>query len=108
MRRAVEIVREKAPGLMIDGEMQADIALSPEALEESFPFTKLKGGANILIFPCLNSSTAAFKLAQKFSKAEVIGPVLLGMAKPVHIMQYGNTNEADIINMTALAVNDAQ
>ena len=108
MRRAVELVRERAPGLLIDGEMQADIAISPELLQESFPFSSLAGGANILIFPCLNSSNAGYKLAQKFSGAEAIGPILLGMNKPVHIMQYGGFNEADIVNMTALAVVDAQ
>ncbi len=108
MRNAVDLVRQRAPGLMIDGEMQADIAISPELLEESFPFSGLKGGANILIFPCLNSSNVAYKLAQKLSGAEAIGPILLGMNKPVHIMQYGGYNEADVVNMTALAVVDAQ
>ena len=108
MRRAVELVRERAPGLMIDGEMQADAAISPEIIEENFPFSDLKGGANILIFPCLNSSNVAYKLAQKFSGAESIGPILLGMNKPIHIMQYGGYNEADVVNMTALAVVDAQ
>ncbi len=108
MRNAVDLVRQRAPGLMIDGEMQADIAISPELLKESFPFSGLKGGANILIFPCLNSSNVAYKLAQKLSGAEAIGPILLGMNKPVHIMQYGGYNEADVVNMTALAVVDAQ
>ena len=108
MRRAVELVRERAPGLKADGEMQADTAISPDMLEENFPFSDLKGGANILIFPCLNSSNAACKLAQRFSGAESIGPILLGMNKPAHIMEYGGYNEADIVNMTALAVVDAQ
>jgi malate dehydrogenase (oxaloacetate-decarboxylating)(NADP+) len=108
MRRAVELVRERAPGLMIDGEMQASSALTPEMLEENFPFAELKGGANVLIFPCLNSGNIGYKLAQRFSGAESIGPILLGMNKPVHIMQYGGYNEADVVNMTALAVVDAQ
>ena len=108
MRHAVELVHERAPGLMIDGEMQADTAMSPEMLEESFPFSLLKGGANILIFPCLNSSNAGYKLAQKFSGGETIGPILLGMNKPIHIMQYGGFNETDVVNMTAFAVVDAQ
>jgi len=62
----------------------------------------------VLIFPCLSSSNAAYKLAQRFGKAEAIGPILLGMRKPVHILQYGGFNEADVVNMTAIAVVDAQ
>ena len=108
VRRAVELVHERAPGLMIDGEMQADTAISPDMLEENFPFSNLNGGANILIFPCLDSSNAGYQLAQRFSGGEGIGPILLGMNKPVHIMPYGGYNEADIVNMTALAVVDAQ
>ncbi|HOJ32607.1 MAG TPA: NADP-dependent malic enzyme [Candidatus Hydrogenedentes bacterium] len=108
MRQAVELVRERAPELIIDGEVQADIAVTPEILSEHFPFTTLKEGANVLIFPCLSSSNAAYKLAQRFGKAEAIGPILLGMRKPVHILQYGGFNEADVVNMTAIAVVDAQ
>mgnify|MGYP005841495451 FL=1 len=107
MRQAVELVRQRAPDLAIDGEMQADIAVSPEILAEHFPFTTLKDGANVLIFPCLSSSNAAYKLVQRLGNAEAIGPVLMGMRKPVHILQYGGFNEADVVNMTAIAVVDA-
>jgi malate dehydrogenase (oxaloacetate-decarboxylating)(NADP+) len=108
LRDAVTLVRERAPGLMIDGEMQVDIAITPEILEENFPFSDLKGGANVLIFPCLNSSSAAYRLVQCLGGGDGIGPILLGMNKPVQIMHYGGFNENDVINMTALAVVDAQ
>ncbi len=108
MRHAVELVRQRAPELVIDGEVQADLAISPDLLVEHFPFTTLSQGANVLIFPCLSSSNAAYKLAQRFGNAEAIGPILLGMKKPVHILQYGGYNESDVVNMTAIAVVDAQ
>ncbi|MBN2308994.1 MAG: NADP-dependent malic enzyme [Candidatus Hydrogenedentes bacterium] len=107
MRAAVELVRQRDPNVMIDGEMQADTAVSPEILAESFPFSTLKGGANVLIFPCLSSSNAAVKLVQRLGGAEAVGPILLGMRKPVHVLQFGGFNEADVINMTAIAAVDA-
>jgi malate dehydrogenase (oxaloacetate-decarboxylating)(NADP+) len=108
MREAVDIVRRLNPDLAIDGEMQADIAVSPEILAESFPFSTLQGGANILIFPSLSASTSAYKLVQRLGNAEAVGPILLGMDKPVAVLQYGGFNEIDVVNATAVAVVDAQ
>ncbi len=107
MRRAVEIVRERAPHLVVDGEMQADTAVMPEILEENFPFSVLEGGANVLIFPNLDAGNVAYKLVQRLSGAEAIGPILLGMNKPVHVLQNGGFDESDVVNMTAIAVVDA-
>ncbi len=107
VRRAVEIVKERAPHLMIDGEMQADTAVSPEILEETYPFSTLKGGANVLIVPNLEAGNIAYKLLAKLGNAELIGPILMGLSKPVHVLQRGaEVNE--IVNVTALAVVDAQ
>ncbi len=103
---AVKIVRAKHPDLVIDGEMQADTAVLPERLEKEFPFSVLKGGANVLIFPNLEAGNIAYKLFQRLTDATVIGPVLMGMKKPVHVIQRGDTVR-DIINMTAIAVVEA-
>ena len=100
---AVRIVHNNHPELIIDGEMQADTAVVPERMEEEFPFTVLKGGANVLIFPDLDSGNIAYKLLQRLTDATVIGPILLGMKKPVHVLQRGDTVN-DIINITAIAV----
>ncbi len=107
VRRAVEIVRHRAPGLVIDGEMQADTAVSPEILEATYPFSPLKGGANVLIFPNLESGNVAYKLLAKLGNAELIGPILMGLSKPVHVLQRG-AEVNDIVNVTAIAVVDAQ
>jgi malate dehydrogenase (oxaloacetate-decarboxylating)(NADP+) len=107
VRRATEIVRQRRPDLMVDGEMQADTAVSPELLDEVFPFSTLKGGANVLIFPDLQSANVAFKLVGHLGGAEAIGPILMGMRKPVHLLQHGSEVK-DIVYMTAIAVVDAQ
>jgi malate dehydrogenase (oxaloacetate-decarboxylating)(NADP+) len=107
VRRAVEIVRERAPDLMVDGEMQADSAVVPRIMEERYPFSALKGGANVLIFPNLESGNIAYKLLQRIGGAEAIGPILMGLSKPVHVLQRGD-EVSDIVNMTAVAVVDAQ
>ncbi len=104
---AVKIVKEKRPDLMIDGEMQADTAVMPERLEHEFPFSTLKGSANILIFPNLEAGNIAYKLFQRLTDATVIGPILMGMKKPVHVIQRGDT-VSDIVNMTAVAVVEAK
>ena len=103
VKRAVEIVKEKRPDIIIDGEMQADTAVVPEILEKEFPFSPIKGGANVLIFPNLSAGNIAYKLMERLTKATVIGPVLMGMNKSVHVLQRGATVE-DIINMSAIAV----
>lgn len=105
--RATAIVKERLPGLMIDGEMQANIALEPDTIQHTFPFAKLKGGANVLIFPELQSGNIAYKLMARIGGSEAIGPVLLGTRKAVHILERG-CEVQDIVYLTAMAVVDAQ
>jgi malate dehydrogenase (oxaloacetate-decarboxylating)(NADP+) len=107
VRKATEILKQRAPHLMADGEMQADTAVVPEILSEIFPFSDLKGKANVLIFPDLQSSNIAYKLLARLGGAEAIGPILIGTRKPVHVLQLGY-DVSDIVNMTAIAVVDAQ
>jgi malate dehydrogenase (oxaloacetate-decarboxylating)(NADP+) len=107
VRRAVEIIRERAPDLMVDGEMQADTAVVPRIIDERYPFSALKNGANVLIFPSLEAGNIAYKLLQRIGDAEAIGPILMGLSKPVHVLQRGDA-VSDIVNMTAVAVVDAQ
>ncbi|WP_239026806.1 NADP-dependent malic enzyme [Geomonas oryzisoli] len=106
VKRAVEIVKERAPDLEIDGEMQADTAVTPELLA-NYTFSTLTGPANILIFPDLNSGNICYKLLHRLGGAEAIGPLLMGMKKPVHVLQRGD-DVATIVNMAAIAVVDAQ
>jgi malate dehydrogenase (oxaloacetate-decarboxylating)(NADP+) len=107
MRRATDLVRYADPTLIIDGEVQGDIAVTPRKMQTAFPFSPLQGGANVLIFPNLEASNIACKLLIGLAGAEVVGPILLGMAKPVHLLQRGVEVE-DIVNMTTIAVVDAQ
>jgi len=106
VKEAVKIVKKLRPDLIIDGEMQADTAVVPEIVEKEYPFCNVKGGANVLIFPDLNSGNIAYKLMARIGQATVIGPVLMGMQKSVHVLQRGATVD-DIINMTAIAVVEA-
>jgi len=103
---AVKIIHKNRPDLMVDGEMQADTAVISQILDKDYPFSVLKGKANVLIFPDLNSGNIAYKLMARIGEASVIGPVLMGMRKPVHVLQRGATVD-DIINMTAIAVLEA-
>jgi malate dehydrogenase (oxaloacetate-decarboxylating)(NADP+) len=107
VRRATEIVRELAPDLEVDGEMQADTAVFEGILKESYPWSHLKEPANVLIFPELQSANIAYKLIWRLANAEAIGPILLGLGKPVHVLQ-GGLEVSDIVNMAALCVVDAQ
>jgi malate dehydrogenase (oxaloacetate-decarboxylating)(NADP+) len=107
VKKAVEILKQRRPDLMADGEMQADTAVVPSIIEEEFPFANLKGGANVLIFPDLNSGNIAYKLMARLTDATVIGPILMGTKKPIHVLQRGATVD-DIINMTAIAVVEAR
>ncbi|HXQ98101.1 MAG TPA: NADP-dependent malic enzyme, partial [Candidatus Limnocylindrales bacterium] len=107
MRRAVELVRRAEPALVVDGEMMADTAVVPEIIEETYPFSTLRGGANVLIFPDLTSANTAYKLLARIGGAETIGPLLMGMSKPVHVLQREATVE-EIANIVAIAVVDAQ
>ncbi len=110
VRLATEIVKRKAPDLIIDGEIQADTAVVPQILDETYPFSSLAGknGANVLIFPNLETGNVAYKLLQRLGGAEAVGPILVGMRKPVHVLQVGDFNEIDVVNMTTIAVIDAQ
>jgi malate dehydrogenase (oxaloacetate-decarboxylating)(NADP+) len=107
VKRAVEIVKERAPYLKVDGEMQADTAVMPEILDKNYPFATINGQANVLIFPDLNSGNICYKLLARIGGAEAIGPILMGMKKPVHVLQRGD-DVTDIVNMAAIAVVDAQ
>ena len=106
VRRAVELLHRADPNLMVDGELMADDAVSTE-LEKSYPFSRLKGGANVLIFPDLASANIAYKLLSKIGGGETLGPILMGMSKPVHLLARGAEVE-EIVNVTAIAVVDAQ
>ncbi|MBZ0200007.1 MAG: phosphate acetyltransferase [Ignavibacteriaceae bacterium] len=106
VKEAATIVKKLRPDLKIDGEMQADTAVVPKLLEKDFPFTTLKGNANVLIFPTLDAGNIAYKLMARIGGATVIGPILQGTKKAVHVLQRGASVD-DIINMTAIAVVDA-
>ncbi|WP_373497579.1 NADP-dependent malic enzyme [Aquiflexum sp.] len=108
MSKATILAKSKYPSLVIEGEMQANVALNEEIQMENYPFSDLIGKkANTLIFPDLGSGNIAYKLLSELGNAEAIGPVLLGMNKPVHILQLGSSIR-EIINMVAIAVVDAQ
>jgi malate dehydrogenase (oxaloacetate-decarboxylating)(NADP+) len=107
VRRATELVKAQSPELEVDGEMQVEPALDPDLRAETYPFSTLRGAANVLIFPDLNSANIAYKLLSRVGHAEAFGPILLGMARPVHVLQRGSA-AADIVNLTAIAVVDAQ
>ena len=107
VRKAVELIRYADPTLIVDGEIMADEALSPEIIEDLYPFSALKGGANVLIFPDLASANIACKFAAKVGGGELIGPILMGMSRPVHVLQRSATVE-EVVNVAAIAVVDAQ
>src|SRR5690348_10934413 len=107
VRRAVEILHQREPALQVDGEMQADTAVVERILTRTYPFTKLRGTANVLIFPSLDAANIAYKLLDRLGGAQVIGPILVGMAKPVHVLQRG-AEVNDIVNMAIIAAVDAQ
>jgi malate dehydrogenase (oxaloacetate-decarboxylating)(NADP+) len=107
MAKAVELVREADPDLEIDGEMQADTAVDAIKLRDIYPFTHLDGPANVLVFSRLSAANSAYKLLDQLGGADVIGPVLLGMAKPVHILQRGCSVQ-DVLNLATIASVDCQ
>jgi malate dehydrogenase (oxaloacetate-decarboxylating)(NADP+) len=106
VRQAVEIVRQRRPDIRIDGEMQADTAVVPEIIEERYPFSRVKD-ANVLVFPDLEAANVSYKLLQRLGNAQAIGPILLGMGKPVHVLQTGDEVQ-DIVFIAAIAALDAQ
>lgn len=108
VKEAVEILHKTQPDLLVDGEMQANYALNGKLRYKRYPFNKLgDSDANTLIFPNLSSGNISYKVLQSLGTAEAIGPILMGMKKPVHILQR-DSSVREIINMTAIAVIDAQ
>ncbi|WP_297333100.1 NADP-dependent malic enzyme [Flavobacterium sp.] len=108
VREAVAFLHKNYPELIVDGEVQADFALNPDMLKDKFPFSKLAGKkVNTLIFPNLESANITYKLLKELNKVVSIGPIMLGMDKPVHIFQLGASVE-EMVNMAAVAVVDAQ
>jgi len=107
VHNAVEYIQKSYPDLTIDGEMQVNIALNKELRDEKYPFTQLKGkDVNTLIFPNLSSANSAYKLLQSMSDAELIGPIQMGLNKPIHFTDF-ESSVRDIVNITAVAVIDA-
>jgi malate dehydrogenase (oxaloacetate-decarboxylating)(NADP+) len=108
VRKAVKILHDKYPNIVVDGEMQGNFAINKELLKDNFPFSRLVGEpANTLIFPNLESGNIAYKLLQELGEAEAVGPILLGLKKPVHIVQLGSSVR-EIVNMVTIAVLDVQ
>lgn len=108
VREAVALLHRTHPDLIVDGEVQMDFALNMEMHKKNFPFSKLAGKkVNALIFPSLDSANSNYKLLKELNNAESIGPIMLGMKKPVHILQLGASVE-EIVNMAAIAIVDAQ
>ncbi len=107
VRKAVQIARERFPEIPMDGEMQADTAVVRDIINETYPFSAVKGDANILIFPSLDAGNIAYKLLSRLGGAQVIGPILMGLSKPVHILQRG-ASVNDIVNVAAVAAVEAQ
>ena len=108
VREAVAYLHKNHPEMVIDGELQADFALNPEMLKAKFPFSKLAGKkVNTLIFPNLEAANITYKLLKELNKVDSIGPIILGMGKPVHIFQLGASVE-EMVNMAVIAVIDAQ
>jgi malate dehydrogenase (oxaloacetate-decarboxylating)(NADP+) len=107
VRDAVAIAEERWPGLVIEGEMQADTAIEPGIAAEAFPLSRIQGDANILVCPDLESANIAYKLLWRLGKVEAIGPILIGVDAAVHVLQRG-VDVNDIVNMAALCVLKAQ
>jgi malate dehydrogenase (oxaloacetate-decarboxylating)(NADP+) len=105
VRQATQLIRERCPDFAVDGEMQADTAVVPEIVEERYPFSLVKD-ANVLVFPSLEAANIAYKLLARLGGAQAIGPILLGMGAPIHVLQTGD-EVRDIVNMAAVAVMDA-
>lgn len=108
VREAVKILHEQHPSIVVDGDMQGNFAINNPLLKENFPFSRLADApANTLVFPNLESGNIAYKLLQELGGAEAVGPILLGLKKPVHIVQLGSSVR-EIVNMVTIAVLDVQ
>jgi len=106
VQQAVALLHEREPELQVDGEMQADTAVVERILTRVYPFSKLRGPANVLIFPDLNAANIAYKLLARLGDAQAIGPILVGMDRPVHVLQR-LSEVPDIVNMAVIAAIDA-
>jgi malate dehydrogenase (oxaloacetate-decarboxylating)(NADP+) len=108
MKKAVQLLKKRNPNMIVDGEIQAHLPFNLDLMKENHPFSDLsEQGANVLIFPNLSSSNIAYNLVKEIADIEKIGPILLGLKKPVHVLQLGSTTR-EIVNMIAIAVVDAQ
>ncbi len=108
IREAVAYLHKYYPDLIVDGEVQADFALNPEMLQSKFPFSKIGNKkVNVLIFPNLDAANITYKLMKELNKSDSIGPIMLGLDKPVHIFQLGASVE-EMVSMASVAVVDAQ
>ena len=107
VRHAVNLVKTRRPDLVIDGELEADAAVTPELLQDIFPFSTLQKSANVLIFPNLEAGNIAYRLLMRLGGAEAIGPILMGLSKPIHVLHRA-AQVNDIVNVAAIAVVDAQ
>jgi len=105
VRRAVELLHQRDPELVVDGEMQADTAVVADLVEKRYPFSRVKN-ANVLVFPSLESANVSYKLLNRLGKAQTIGPILLGLGAPIQVLQTGD-EVRDIVNMAAVAALDA-
>jgi malate dehydrogenase (oxaloacetate-decarboxylating)(NADP+) len=99
--KAVELVRQKDPAIVVDGEMHLDTAVVEEIVAKNYPHSRIKGDANVLVFPDLTSGNIGYKLVQRLGNADAIGPLLMGMNKPVNVLQHGMT-VAEIVNVAAI------
>jgi malate dehydrogenase (oxaloacetate-decarboxylating)(NADP+) len=107
MRKATALINERAPDLECDGEMEADTAFSALIRERVLPSSRLKGEANLMVFPNLDAANIAYQFAKMLSDALPVGPILLGAARPAHILT-GSATSRGVVNMTAVAVVEAQ
>jgi malate dehydrogenase (oxaloacetate-decarboxylating)(NADP+) len=106
VQRAVALLHEREPALQVDGEMQADTAVVERILTKTYPFAKLRSAANVLIFPSLDAANIAYKLLDRLGGAQAIGPIVVGMDRPVHVLQRGS-EVPEIVNMAVIAAVDA-
>ncbi len=107
MRAATNLVKKRFPEMIVDGEIMADAAVTPEIIEQEYPFSPLKDGANVLIFPSLGAANIAYKLIVRVAGAEALGPILVGLSKPVQVVERGAAVR-EIVNVSAIAVVQAQ
>ena len=108
VREAVKILHEQHPEVIVDGDIQANFAVNKEKMKANFPFSKLnEHSVNTLVFPNLESANTSYKLLQELGNIEAVGPILLGMKKPVHLLQM-DSSVREIVNMVTIAVIDAQ